>query len=155
MSQEEKTTGILTKVLASATPDQLSHYLEQYADALITDEKPFAAYMRALFKKKNLRQQDVFLAADISEGYGYKLISEEKRTRQRDVILRLCLAGHFTLNETQQALKLYGMAPLYPRLPRDAALIIAFNTGVRDPEGADEILKSHCMTPLYCCRGEE
>ncbi len=61
------------------------------------------------------------------ERYGYKLLSEEKHTRQRDIILRICFAAELTVGETQRALKLYGMSPLYVRIPRDAVLMIAFN----------------------------
>ena len=66
-------------------------------------------------------------AADIPERYGYKLISEEKRTKQRDIILRLCYAAHFTLEETQKALKMYDMPMLYSKVKRDALLMIVFN----------------------------
>ena len=49
----------------------------------------------------------VFLKADIPERYGYKLLSGEKHTKQRDVILRICYAAEFTLKETQRALRKY------------------------------------------------
>ena len=111
--------------------------------------------MRSMFKRKGIKQQDVFLAADISEGYGYKLIAEEKRTRQRDLILRLCLASGFSLEETQRALKIYGMAPLYPRMRRDAVLIVAINTGNYEIAIVDEMLAKHGMEPLYSCSGLE
>ena len=51
------------------------------------------------FKEKGILQQDVFLAADLPERYGYKLISEQKHTTQRDTILRLCLAARFDEDE--------------------------------------------------------
>jgi hypothetical protein len=85
--------------------------------------------MRSTVREKGLRFQEVFLRADVSEGYGYKLISGEKHTRQRDTILKLCLGAGFTLDETQRALKIYGMSPLYARFPRDAVLISAISAG--------------------------
>lgn len=149
--REEKTTGTLTSILCEATPDNLDAFFEQNADSLIRAERPFAAYMRQTFRKKGVRQQDVFLRADISEGYGYKLISEEKRTRQRDTILRLCLAAGFSLAEAQHALKLCGMATLYAKIPRDAVLIIAFNTGIREMAEVDELLQKHGCDKLTPC----
>ena len=112
----EKTTNTLTDILKETGLEKIEDYFDTYADSLAANERPFSAYMRDMFKKKGLLQQDIFLAADISEGYGYKLISEEKKTKQRDVILRLCIAAKFTLEETQRALSLYGMSPLYPKV---------------------------------------
>lgn len=152
---EELTTNTLTSILCSAKPENLSDYLQENAISLIQKERPFAAFMRKTIHNKGLKQQDVFLAADISEGYGYKLIAEEKHTRQRDVILRLCIAAGFNFSETQKALKLYGMNPLYSKIPRDAVFIIAVNTGMNKPEEVDALLKKHHFEPLYPCRSEE
>ena len=90
----------------------------------------------------------IFLAADIPERYGYKLISEEKRTRQRDVILRICYAAHFTLEETQQALRIYGMPELYAKNSRDAVLMIAFHERPGDIIEVNALLKQNAMEPL-------
>ena len=108
--------------------------------------------MRSLIREKGVRLQDVFLLADISEGYGYKLISGEKHTRQRDVILKLCLTAGFSLEETQRALKLYGMSPLYARFPRDAVLISAISSGRREITEVNRLLEQNGQ-PLL--RGSE
>lgn len=122
-----KTTEELEKVLGNTHINETSKYLKENADELLDPDRPFADYMRKLIKEKNLFQQDIFLKADIPDRYGYKLLSEEKRTKQRDVILRLCYAAELTLEETQKALKIYGMPELYARVPRDAVLMIIFN----------------------------
>ena len=54
-------------------------YLKEHADSIMRSDRPFSKYMRAVIRKNGLKQRDVFLWADISERYGYKLISEEKR----------------------------------------------------------------------------
>ena len=115
---------------------------------MLTQKKPFAAFMREKFREKSISQQRVFLAADISENYGYKLIAEEKHTRQRDTILRLCLAAEFSLEEAQKALRTYNMPILYPRVPRDAVFIIAFNRKIYDIHKVDILLTEHNMPPL-------
>lgn len=150
-----KTTTTLTEILKETGFEKLEDYFEEYSESMAPEEKPFSAYMRELFRKKGITQQDVFLAADISEGYGYKLISEEKKTKQRDVILRLCLAGQFDLPETQRALKLYGMSPLYAKVRRDAVLIIAVNQGMYDIAEVNDQLRAYEMEPLYACRPAE
>ena len=58
-----------------------------------------------MLKEKRITQQMVFLKADIPEKYGYKLLSGEKHTRQRDIILRICYAAELTLEQTQRALR--------------------------------------------------
>jgi len=104
--------------------------------------------MKALFKDKGILQQEVFLFADIPERYGYKLLSEEKRTKQRDVILRICYAGKLSLAETQKALKLYGMPELYARIPRDAVLMVCFNERPGSILDVNTFLKQHNMESL-------
>ena len=68
------------------------------------------------------------------------LIAEEKHTRQRDTILRLCLAARFQAEEVQEALILYGMAPLYARLPRDAVLLAAIWRKIHDLQEVNGLL---------------
>lgn len=117
------TTNTLTNILKRTDPENVDNFLAENADDILAGEHPFSKYMRECIRQKGIRMQNVFLRADISEGYGYKLISGEKHTRQRDTIIRLCLGACFSLEETQRALKIYGMSPLYARLPRDAVLI--------------------------------
>ena len=142
------TTSELTRVLKKSRVSDVDSFLEDNSKKLIDSDNPFGEYMRSCIRGAGLKQQDVFIAADISEGYGYKLISGEKHTRDRDVLIRLCIAARLGLEGTQKALKLYGMAPLYPRVARDAVLIIAVNTGLKDVHEVNELLKEHGMEPL-------
>lgn len=128
--------------------EELGEFLTQNAEDLISEPRPFAAYMRQKLREKGLLQQDVFLAADLSENFGYKLIAEEKHTRQRDVILRLCLAGRFRPEEVQEALLRYGMAPLWWRFPRDAILLAAFSSEIYDLQAVNRLLERHGQKPL-------
>lgn len=146
-----KTTDDLTQVLLKTETDALDDVLQREDANLIHGEHPFAAYMRALIRQKGLRQQDVFLAADVPEGYGYKLISEERHTHRRDTILRLCFAARCTLGETQRVLMLQGLSPLYPRLARDAALIVALNRRIYEIGDVDAYLAQHGFEELAPC----
>ena len=138
----------LNEDVSGLSLETLGSFLERNAGEMITETRPFAAYMRRKLREKELLQQNVFLAADLSEGFGYKLIAEEKRTRQRDVILRLCLAAEFGPEEVQEALLRYGMAPLWWRFPRDAVLLAAFGSGVYDLQKVNELLEQHGQPPL-------
>jgi len=152
---EKRTTASLESVLKNTSPDNISDFLTNQKQYLADQDKPFATYMRQLFRERHIRQQDVFLSADIPEGYGYKIISEEKHTRQRDLIIRICLAAHFSTKDTQRALKLYGMSELYAKVPRDSVLIIAFNRGIYEISAVDDLLLRYDMEPLYSCHSDE
>lgn len=123
----KKSTEELEKVLGKTHINEIDNYLKENEESLLNSDRPFSDYIRAIIKEKNLKQQDIFLDADIPERYGYKLISGEKYTRQRDVILRICYATHMTLDETQKALRLYRLPELYARIPRDAMIMICIN----------------------------
>lgn len=122
-----KSTDELEKILNNTHINDLDDYFEDNKESIISSDRPFRDYMLGMIKARGLKQQDIFIDADIPERYGYKLISEEKHTKQRDVILRICYASKLTLSETQKALKIYGMPLLYAKVPRDACIMVAFN----------------------------
>lgn len=138
----------LVTELIGLKPEDLPQYLARNRDVLIRSDKPFADYMRMILKEKGIQQQDIFLAADLSERYGYKLISEEKHTTNRDVILRICLAAKLDKIETCEALMLYGIAPLSARNPRDIAFIVAINNRIYDIHDVDAILRENNLPPF-------
>lgn len=142
----EKNTDELEKVLQSTHIKNFNAYCRENAECL--NEGDFTVYMKNIFSEKRLTQQLVFLRADVPERYGYKLLSGEKRTRQRDVILRICYAAEMSLAQTQRALKKYEMPELYAKVPRDALLMIMFNERPGDIIEVNEILKEHGMETL-------
>ncbi len=147
--REEKTTDLLNNALLSTNENNFDEYLSRYSGNLVDSASGFTEHMRNCFVKHNRQQKDVFIAAFIPEKYGYSLISGEKHTRQRDTIIKLCLCGHFTIEETDCALKLYGMSSLYPRIARDACLIVAFNSKMFEISDVNEMLIQHGFEPLY------
>jgi hypothetical protein len=143
---DEKKTDSLEKVLGSTHVKDFDAYRKEHTDDSATSG--FSVFFKDKLVEKHLTQQMVFLRADIPERYGYKLLSGEKHTRQRDVILRICYAGELSLEETQRALKKYGMPTLYAKVPRDALLMIIFNDRPGDIIQVNAILKEHDMEPL-------
>lgn len=149
---KKTTTTHLEEVLRHTPPEKIPSFSVEYADKMLVSDRPFRDYMLTLLAARGMRQQTLFLNADISEGYGYKLLSEEKHTVQRDVILRICLGAALTVDETNRALTLYGMAPLYAKLRRDAVLISAISSKVYDVFEVDALLTQNGVAPLYKCR---
>ena len=123
----KKNTDELEKQLQSTHPEEIGEYLNKNAGEILTNNRDFMQFFNERLKEKGLKKQDILLRADVPLGYGYKLLTEEKVTKKRDVILRICYAAEFTLSEVQQALRIYHMDTLYARDPRDALLISCFN----------------------------
>ncbi len=144
----EKMTDDLEKVLGRTHLSEYEDYVKENQESLLSESHSFFSYVRDLLSRKGITQQSVFLKADIPERYGYKLLSGEKHTRQRDVVLRICYAAEFTLQETQRALRKYGMPPLYAKDPRDALLMIIFNERPGSIIDVNTFLKQNDKDPL-------
>lgn len=144
----QRKTSDLEKLLEETQPKNIDLFMEEHAEELLTDQREFMNYINEKLKEKKLLKQDVLLKADISQGYGYKLLSEEKVTRQRDVILRICYAAEFTLEETQRALRIYHMDTLYAREPRDLLLMNCFMKRPGSILDVNELLMKNKMPPL-------
>lgn len=143
----EKITQELNDVLGRTHISEFDRYCKENKESM-NQEDSFSVYVKGIFNKKKLRLQTVFLMADIPERYGYKLLSGEKRTKQRDIILRVCYAGELTLAETQRALRKYEMPELYAKIPRDALLMIAFNERPGSIIDVNAILRQNGLDPL-------
>ena len=140
----EEVSESMNAALLRLSPAELPSYLATRTFS----PRPFTDFMRQKFREKEITQKEVFIRADLDDRYGYKLISGEKQTQQRDTVLRICLAAGFTLGETQEALILYGMAPLYARLARDAVLIAAVQHEMYDLEAVNRLLARCGQPPL-------
>ncbi len=153
--KKETTTDRLEEILEQSGADRLSEYLSQEKVFSSSGNDLFGEYVKSLLREKGFKQKDVFLRAGIDEKTGYKYLSGDKHTSNRDLIIRICLAAHMTLKESERALKLYGMSPLYARLERDAVFIIAFNRRIYDIDEVNEVLESHGFELLYEPRMQE
>ncbi len=124
---EQKLTTELNSILENTHPDQINQFLKDNRRDLVDDKKAFYYYMKDTLDSKKIKLKDVYSMAGVSESYGSKILSMEKHTSNRDLIILLCIAGHFSREETNKALKLYGFNELYPRDRRDACIIVALN----------------------------
>lgn len=145
---KEKNTTELENVLGSTHLKAFETFCSENKESMLEECRGFSCYVKELLKEKGLSQQLVFLKADIPERYGYKLLSGEKKTKQRDIILRICYAGEFTVEETKRALEKYEMPGLYVKIPRDALLILAFRERPGSVLDVNSLLKEHGFEPL-------
>lgn len=138
---EEKSTFEVEEILKNMKPSELGSFYKENSHSMVDDKKAFYYYVKDIVEAKNIMFKDMYLQAGVSESYGEKIIRMEKHTKNRDLIIRLCVAGHFSVEETSKALKLYGMNPLYGKDRRDACLIIAINNRIFDLYKIDEMLE--------------
>ena len=137
---QKKSTNELNDLLENMKPDQLDSYLKDNSKYMADEKKAFYYYMKDVLDEKNIKLKDVYSFAGVTESYGSKIVTMEKHTKDRDLIIRLCLAGHFNWDETNRALKLYGLSELYAKDPRDACIIVAVNNRIFDMYEIDEML---------------
>ncbi len=142
----DKDTDDLMNTLRSTSLSEVKDYFGQHFQE---GEPSFAGYIDLLLTQKGIKRQDVLIKADLPQKYGYKLLSGESHTTNRDKILRICFAMEMTLKEAQRTLKLYGMNELYPKARRDVVLIVALGQKVYDIDRVNELLKQEGMAPLY------
>lgn len=152
---KEKATNELDEILKSMKPDDLNKYYKENNDYIANAKKSFSYYMKDVLARKNITLvnhkmclKDIYSIAGVSESYGEKIMNMEKHTKNRDLIIRFCIAGRFSLNEINRALKLYGMSPLYAKDKRDACIIVAVNNRKYDLFEIDDILEKQNLLKL-------
>lgn len=137
---QEKPTNELDEMLENTKPGQLNAYFQENKGSMADEKRAFYYYMKNVLDEKRIKLKDVYICASVTEKYGGQILTMEKHTRDRDLILRFCIAGHFSLPETNRALKLYGMRELYAKDRRDACIIVAVNHRIYDLADIDELL---------------
>lgn len=152
---KEKTTNELDEMLKKTKPSQLEEYYKENNEYMVNADKEFTYYMKDVLASKNLKigkrkmyYKDLYTLAGLSESYGEKVLNMTKHTKERDVIIRLCIVGRFQLEEINRALKLYGVAPLYAKDKRDACIIVAINNRKYDLLEIDEMLEKQGLDIL-------
>ena len=145
---QEKDTNELNSTLGRTHLTDYPAFMASNQESMLSESTSFSAYIKNILKSNGLSLQAVFLRADIPARYGYKLLSGEKHTRQRDVILRICYAAELTLEQTQRALHKYELPELYAKIPRDALIMIAFNERPGSILDVNAYLKKNHLEPL-------
>ena len=143
-----KPTNELDSVLENMKPDQLDEFFNKYGKGVADEKKAFYYYYTGVVKDNGIKLKDVYSFAGESESYGGQIVRMEKRTKDRDLILRLCIAGHFSLEETNRALKLYGMPELYAKSSRDACLIVAISNRIYRLDKIDDMLENRGLEKI-------
>ena len=133
---QEKKTADLDALLETMRPDQAAEFFEENREDMADEGKAFYYYMKNAFDAKSLKLKDIYSFAGVSESWGEKILRMEKHTK------------NFSLRETNRALKLYGMTPLYSRNKRDVCIILAINNRIFDLSQVDDLLTGQGFVQL-------
>ena len=113
---KKNTDGLQQELMDSTDLSQfLSRNQEQFVD------KSVAELLNHLFEKKNISKAVLAKQAGMSEIYLHQIFAG-RRTPSRNRLLCLCYGLEASIEETQDLLRLCGMAELYPKLKRDAII---------------------------------
>lgn len=134
----------LLLALERGNKKEIINLLNNGIDPLIPTS--FTSYMDMIIERKGIKRQDIAQRADLSRSYSYKLLTGEKRTKDRDKIILLCMALEMVLEEVQTALDLYPFPRLNSQIKRDTLIIIA----IKVKKSIDELDKwlSNVELPL-------
>lgn len=141
-------TEELDKKLMDTKLSGVKDFVEKNQAEMISSTNACGDYIKTVLSENKISQRDAFIMADIPERYGYKILSGEKRTRKRDVILRICYAAQLNIEQTNRALKMYGMSELYSRIPRDAMIMVCFNERPGSIVDVNAFLANNNLEPL-------
>lgn len=113
---KKNTDGLQQELMDSTDLSQfLSRNQEQFVD------KSVAELLNHLFEKKNISKAALAKQAGMSEIYLHQIFAG-RRTPSRNRLLCLCYGLGATIEETQELLRLCGIAELYPKRKRDAII---------------------------------
>ena len=96
----------------------------QHQNEFINTHLP--AHLLKLLQQKNISKAQVIHQANLDRVYGYQIFNGT-RTPTREKLLQLAFGFRLSLEETQEILKIAGVAPLYAKIKREAAIIFCLN----------------------------
>ena len=114
---EKKNTDNLQQELMNA-PD-LNQFLSQNQKQFVNPN--VAELLNRLFERKNISKASLAKQAGMSEIYLHQIFAG-RRNPSRNRLLCLCFGLDASVEETQELLKLCGMAQLYPKLKHSVLL---------------------------------
>ena len=114
--KKKNTDGLQQELMDS--PD-LTLFLSQNQEQFVN--KSVSELLNHLFEEKNISKAALAKKAGMSEIYLHQIFAG-RRNPSRNRLLCLCYGLEASVEETQELLKLCGMAQLYPKLKRDAII---------------------------------
>lgn len=135
--QNNNTTSELFRMIQEK-PEQFISKLnnkEDYGTPLTLPQ-----YLQELLEKHEMSIPDLIVKTILSKSFVYQVFSG-KRNPGRDILLRMAFAMHLSVEETQRLFLIAGKGALYPKVRRDAIIILCLEKGMSLDE-ANEFLEN-------------
>lgn len=100
--------------------NHIDQYLKENDEHLIN--QTLSQYLCNMLAEKGLSKASVIKKSEINEIYGYQILSG-KRTPSRNKLICICICADFSLDETNETLKIAGFSPLFPKTKRDSIIL--------------------------------
>ena len=120
-----KDTNDLRQELMEAP--SLDHFLSENQDSF--NRGSVCELLNRLFQKRRISKATLAKQSGMSEVYLHQVFSR-RRNPSRSRLLCLCFGLNASLAETQELLKLCGLAQLYPKDRRDAIILYDILNGM-------------------------
>ncbi|MEG1192750.1 MAG: hypothetical protein RSG50_05945 [Clostridia bacterium] len=115
--QKPTTSELLSKLFKT---NSVACFIERYQGALV--DQRFSDYLAALCDARGVVREHVIRLAGLERTYGHQIF-RGVRNPSRDKVLQLAFGFQMDVPETQKLLRAANLAPLYPRVRRDAVLL--------------------------------
>lgn len=134
----DNTTSELFRIIQDKPEQFASNYVgnkENYGPPVTLQQ-----YLQELLEKHEMSIPDLIVKTILSKSFVYQVFSG-KRNPGRDILLRMAFAMHLSVEETQRLFLIAGKGALYPRVRRDAIIILCLEKGMSLDE-ANEFLET-------------
>ena len=144
MRKKEQLTNELHTILESMGLDDYDHYIIQND---ISDDMTIHSFLQQYLKDHGMTKKELVKNSLLDRTYGYQILSG-LRQPSRDKILAFCIAGKMAFHEVQRALEIAKAGILYPKDPRDAAIILCIHNQLYDMYDVNMYLDQKGFTPI-------
>lgn len=144
MKKEEKRTDELHKILESMS---LKDYGSYISENNIPSSRTLPSYFEEYLRTHGLSRKDLVRNSLLDRTYGYQILSGLRKP-SRDKILALCISGKMSFSEIQRALEIAQEGILYPKNPRDAAIILCIHNKMYNISDINMYLDQEGFSPI-------
>lgn len=134
----------------NSTTSELFHMIQEKPDQFASDyignkeiygvPVTLQQYLQELLQEHEMSIPDLIVKTILSKSFVYQVFSG-KRNPGRDILLRMAFAMHLSIEETQRLFIIAGKGALYPKVHRDAIIMLCLEKGMSLDE-ANEFLEN-------------
>ena len=121
----KKTTGELREIIRNKK--EYSEYLNEEIGEIIFWS--VSEYLELLINEKRLKKSDIIRDGNLDRNYAYQIFNGTKKNPSRNKMLMIAFGMHMNVDEARKLLKICQLSDLYPRNPRDGAILFCLDKG--------------------------